>query len=478
MLIDLELWRWRLAAIGLALVAMTGLAVDATGFAILMLLASAVALIQCGRIAAGDYANFTCLFLSFFLLYALSGPTAAHFGDGLHPVFPRPYLTNEILFLTALSVIGLAAGLWSSQSVRRAGTTSAAPGPVARDLHVLGCVFAAAASAMELTNTIRAGGLATLVLGKASVQSAVADLALTLPADLVLVLAAALLGLAISEERASGPRWHRGLALRIGAWLLLALPSLAIYLVLGRRSVLLAIALALLVGACWKHPVTRIRWSLFAAAAVFYVFMGVLFTARAQIGVTLATGDWEALRQRVATTEFWARSLNPATLEFGGTFGNVNTYLLAGERPLLLGRTYVEGLASEVPRSLWPDKPVTATYAFRDTHFPEQAERGRIAGTAFSSLLEALMNFGAAGVVVIYFAIGLGLGLLERIRLRSRSVLMLPLFYLLLLPQSMRFHRSALENPFAWPLLLAALGTLGYLLMRALAGRSNGTASS
>jgi hypothetical protein len=465
-LIDRTLWSWRLAAISVAVMAMICVSLDFTGVAILVMLGACILLIRCGRVATGGYANFTCVFLFFFMLYGLSGPIAAHFGEGLHAVFPRPYRTDEILLLIGLSVIGLAMGLSSSRRISQAITVVARPPLVAMDLYLLGFLFAAVASVMEVTNTLRAGGFETLVLGKAFVQSAVADMAWTLPADLVLLLAAAFLGLAIASQRAAESQRKRSIAMRVAAWAVIASPSILTYLTLGRRGVLLSVALALFVGLWWKLRIARLSRTFILIVALGYILMGAMFAARAQVGYGLATGDWEGLKQRTRTPEFWAFSLNPAAIEFGGTFGNINTYLLAGKSPLLWGQTYAEGLTVEIPRSVWPGKPQTATYVFRDTHFPELAERGSIAGTAFSSLLEALMNFGTAGIVLVYIAMGAGISLLEQMRARDTSALFFPLFYLLLLPEAMTFHRSAFDNPFFWPLTLALIGTASYLALR------------
>lgn len=465
-MIDIRLWRWRLAVLTLTVASMICLALDATAAAIFAMLGACIALIHCGRIATGGYANFTCVFLFFFLLYGLSGPVAAHFGAGLHPMFPRPYLTNEILFLIGLSVAGLALGIWSTNRSASHPNAKKRSLPITRDLFLLSYMFATAASAMEVINTMRAGGFGMVALGKAYLQSTVADLTWTLPAELFLLLAAAFFGLAIAANTASRQSVSVKLPLRVSIWLLMATPAILIYLALGRRSVLLSVAIAVFVGAFWHLTMSRLRWVFVLVVALGYVFMGAIFVARAQVGIGLATGNWDDLRQGMTSSEFWARSLNPATIEFGGTFGNINTFLLAGGDHLRLGETYAEGLAVEIPRSVWPSKPRTATYEFRDKHFPELAERGTIAGTAFSSLLEALMNFGVGGILFVFAAIGVGISSLERTRAQCSSTLLFPLFYILLLPEAMTFHRGSFDNPFAWPLLLAVTGTLAYLVLR------------
>jgi len=158
----------------------------------------------------------------------------------------------------------------------------------------------------------------------------------------------------------------------------------------------------------------------------------------------------------------------PAANEFGSPFGNFNTHLLLRElNEPRYGETYLTGLTIPIPRFIWADKPQSITYEFRDTYFSDWAERGAIAGTAFSSLLEAYINFGKAGVAVVYFIVALAMGALERARLRSKS-LAFAVFYLTLIPEAITFHRSSLGMPLFWPLVFALLGCCSYVILRSL----------
>ena len=56
---------------------------------------------------AGALTSLLVMFACFNLLYAISGPIAALYGDGLGSLFSTPYETGGFLFLFGLSMIGL-----------------------------------------------------------------------------------------------------------------------------------------------------------------------------------------------------------------------------------------------------------------------------------------------------------------------------------------------------------------------------------
>lgn len=456
-------------SLGTVLVSFVSLIFIAAGYleaALLFACLAGIVLLALGWIAVGGYANITFIFFFFFFLYGVSGPLAAVYGDGVGDLFPRPYLSAGYLVLYDLAVIGLASGILMSMGGAQSGTSHWRTAWRGSDLLFLACLFAGLASAMELANVLRAGGFGLLIMGKAVTQSAISDLSVTLPSKEILVLSAALAGLGISSvrliESALTFRRYRGAVI----WLILAAPMLLMYIVIGRRGVLLAVLFAMVVGLFWSYPLTKIKPAILMLGLTIYILMSGLFGARAQLGYGLMTGDWSAVIQRISTTEFWVKNLNPAQNEFGAPFGNVNTYLLSGDQSMRLGQTYVDGFAIHVPRYIWPDKPRTATYQFRDEYFPDLADRGAIAGTAFSSILEAYMNFGKSGVFLVYALVSFFLGWLEKKRRKGTAGLFYPVFYLTFLPTAISFHRSALENPFVWPLLSACIAVFGYLLLR------------
>jgi len=98
----------------------------------------------------------------------------------------------------------------------------------------------------------------------------------------------------------------------------------------------------------------------------------------------------------------------------------------------LNGRTYSPIATFPIPRALWPDKPEGGGNAwFTRTYFPAYYGPHRIE-TSVSFVGESYANFGAAGVVVLPFALGLALSLLYR-SLRATSDVRFVVAYALLL---------------------------------------------
>ena len=135
-------------------------------------------------------------------------------------------------------------------------------------------------------------------------------------------------------------------------------------------------------------------------------------------------------------------ALNPAATEFGAAFGNFSEFVSqGGERPRL-GSSYLQSLLLPIPEFLYPGKkPGQIAYQFRDRFFPAMADAGAIAGTAYSSLLEAYVNFGIGGGLAVYFLLGCLLCLAERVRVSAAGI-QWHLGYLLLVSSAVAFHRS------------------------------------
>lgn len=440
-------------------------------FAIALSFVSSISLVILGRILVGHYTNFTVVFLGFSALYGLSGPIAAQYGEGLPPVFPTPYLTEEFLFCYSLAILGMVFGLWFVASLRSAKRSDMRiRGYNTTALLSTSYLFSLAASLMEIVNFWRVGGFQTLFAGKAVYQSAVADLTGTLPSIQVMLLSAALLGLSFSishTDLSNGKMKIRHYLPRVFVWVVLGLPLILSLLLLGRRGPLLSLIVVLFVGLFYARPIRTLRLKWIAVGLIVYMALGFLYGARSYVAPALASGDWSRLLERIGTAEFWITSLNPARNEFGAPFGNFNTYILYGGSGLRWGETYLIGFAEPIPRFIWPNKPKTVTYEFRDTFFPDWAERGRIAGTAYSSILEAYVNFGQVGVFVVYTVVGFFLGLLEVRRAGSGS-LGYATFYLTLLPVSISFHRSSFGLPLLWPLVLSVSAVMTYTFITAI----------
>lgn len=440
-----------------------------TDFALAFSLSSSIIIIVLGYLLVGNYTNFTVVFLIFSFLYGLSGPIAAEYEQGLPAAFPTPYYTDEFLLHYSLAVLGMTFGLIVVACLRPYDTSRYQNVRTYSKTALLSasyllCLFA---SLMEMTNFLRVGGLQTLTAGKAVYQSAVSELTGTLPSIEVMFLAAALFGIAfsISKDGSNDSIRIKNILLQVCMWLVFSLPLILSLIVLGRRGPLLALIIMLVVGLFYFQPIRKLRFRWIAVCLLLYVAMAFLYGARWHIAYGLASGDWIMLRERIFTTEFWATSLNPAANEFGAPFGNFNTYVVYGGSDLRWGETYVTGLAMPIPRFIWPNKPESITYEFRDTYFPDWAQLGKIVGTAFSSILEAYINFGTVGVAFVYFVVAFFIGLLEVWRARSGS-LGYAIFYLTLLPVAISFHRSSLGMPLFWPLMLTIAGSLVYTSIR------------
>jgi len=423
---------------------------------------AAILLIFLGCLLTGNYSSFTVIFLVFSAFYSLSGSIAARYGAGIPSIFPKPYLVDEFLIPNSLAVVGMAVGLVLVAGIKSPSIspTKLAPPWNTRNLFLLACAFAAMASIMEIVNFSRIGGLETLYRGKALYESAISDLTGDLPSMMVLLLSTAFLGLALSTSDTPRRIWARYIAI----WLLCCMPLLLITAVLGDRRELLSIIVIFTVGYFYFSPIKRISFKWMTLILLVYLIMGFLFGIRGPLGDVLPTRDFSLLWNTISKPIFWMTNLNPASNEFSAPFGNFNTYILSSSDHLRWGETYLRGLTIPIPHLIWPDKPQTISLDFRDTYFPDLKKRGITGGTAYSSVLEAYINFGTFGVPIVYFLIALAIGYLERIRSKSRSMT-LALFYLLLLPRAIVFFRSDLGMPVFWPLLLAFSGSWSYKLI-------------
>jgi len=302
-----------------------------------------------------------------------------------------------------------------------------------------------------------------LYLGKAAYQSAVSELPGTLPSMLIMLLSTAFLGLSLSAPNMPREIWMRRFAL----WSVCSLPLVLSLVILGERSNLLSITVVLTMGYFFLGPIKGLKFKWIAFGIIIYLAMGFLYGIRAYLGIILTTGDLSILTARISEPTFWPTSLNPASNDFGCVFGNFNTYILSGASDLRWGETYLRDMTVAIPRLIWPDKPQTIGFDFRDTYFPEWALLGVGGGTAYSSVLEACVNFGTFGVPLVYLLLALAMGYLERVRSRSRSLLF-AIFYLTILPVAITFHRSDLGNPIFFPLLLALVGSWSYVLINSI----------
>jgi len=424
-----------LATLGTALVAS-----GQPGLAVAALLSACLSVIVIALRVAGTWTSVTTIFAVFHAIYGLAGPIASLTGAPLPAVYTQPYRVEEFLFAFGLSTVGLCSGLAIARvlGVVRTGGESAAlrwePSQRA------GTLVIGVGSLFEVVNCVRAGGWPVIVQGKAVYQTAVDALVLTLPSSHVVSLGLAMIAVAMARNASEGRPRIGGLDAVLAA--LALLPSVAITLALGYRSPLLEWLLVGMVGAYYYTPLRKLTWGMVALAAVLYVASGLIFANRAIIGLGFATGDWRSVWRVAQSHERLVQALNPAATEFGAAFGNFSEYISRATDPPRLGATYSRALTSPIPSFLYPGtKPQQIGYEFRDRFFPSMALEGAIAGTAYSSLLEAYVNFGVAGAGLVYTALGMLLALCERVR-QTRPEPAWHFCYVLLVSNAVSFHRS------------------------------------
>lgn len=456
-----------LVVIGLAGTSSILSALNISNFSIFFAAVASVLGIILGRLIIGNYTNFTVIFLTFNMLYGLSGPFSALYGEGLPIHFLRPYLVDEFILHYSLGLMGLAGGLLLVSLMIDSEQFNTKSMIVInwdrRILLLIAQILAVLASIMEEINFLRIGGWETLLAGKAVYQSALSELTGTLPSEMILMLSIAFLGLSLSKVE----RFKRKIKY-ILCWLILGAPVIISWIILGRRLELLQGFLIFLIAYYFFKPIKVISVRFLFVGFCLYLILNSLYGIRGMIGNVLTTGDLSPVVTRITEREFWVFALNPASNEFGSPFGNFNTHWLLRElNESRYGETYLTGLTIPIPRFIWPEKPQSITYEFRDTYFSDWANRGVISGTAFSSILEAYLNFGTMGVPMVYFVLSIAIAILEKVRLRSRS-LAFTIFYIMLIPEAIIFHRSSFGMPLFWPLLLTFIGIILYILLKSI----------
>lgn len=399
--------------------------------------------------SGGGFNTLVVLFAGFHALYGLSGPLATLYGGELHPLFTRPYETGAFLFNYSLATIGLTVGVLVTQRSRRIDFAPTQTHRTPRQLAGYAILLGISSSAMEMVNLVRVGGVAVLLEGKSAYQSLAADLVLDLPSNAFAIVATGVMALALDASRRE--REERVSRSQVAAFSLSLLPLVAVAVLLGQRGLLLGWLLIALVGAGYGRSLRRLNLSFVALAFAVYFALGLIYASRGSRGIALSIGDWSAALKSSVGRDAMIRAFNPAANEFGVTLGNFGEYLKTNDHQLGLGETYLVGLLQPLPSFLYPGtKPQQATFRFRDLAFPGEAERGSIASTGYSSILEAHYNFRETGVLVVYFLLGVALTTLERMRARSRS-LGFGLVYLMLVPSTVMFHRSSFSDSVITP---------------------------
>lgn len=451
-----------------------GLALSGFGVASLVILALAglfATLLACN---VSGLVSLSSVFFAASLLYAISGPLAVLAGTGLPEIFGADLATEEFLCHASLGLLFALLGYGLASRNVSSRTTLIGSGLVYPDRSVYQVILAGGlvglvALAMQLVNYSRIGGLAAFAEGKAYVQSELSELVGDLPAE-PLVYAAAFfsgLGFALASHVRIPQVVRIGLVCSISGPLFAAMS----YLYVGRRIEIVSIGLCFLCGRYFVVPAPSLNLRAATLFLASYLALTTLSGVRDILPDSFHTGDFSEIKDRLFTSSYWADAINPGANEFGAPLGNYSAYVGNIRKEYLFGRSYLEGLTLPVPRLIWPDKPVSVTYQFRDEYFPVERDRGTIAGTAFSSILEAYMNFGVLGVVAVYLLLGSFVGAFDNMVARSASW-QLRLAQALLMPFVLTLPRSSFDAPYVVPLIGLSVVSVALYFIRGAAKKA------
>lgn len=403
----------------------------------------------------GNYTNTSYVFIVFSTLYGVSGPINVIWGEGLHRLFSTPYNIDAYLISYAIANIGFIIGVVIYNLINNSNSSldnsiieykKETVFIISRKIFNAGLVLALFASIFELINLFRIGGFSILFAGKATYQSLESALILTLPSSEIMIVAFSLIGLYLGVIHIEKVK-ETGMRLKITLLLGVSTPFLLIKIILGQRGTLITLFICILIGITYFKPMQRIKPKLIFILVLLYVFLGFLFANRGI--VALIPRDSKLFFEMAFDKERIVNALNPGANEFGAAFGNFNEYYnkVSSNSTPRLGETYIKALVVPIPSFVYPGtKPKQITYEFRDEFFISEASRGAIAGTGFSSILEAYINYKNYGVFFIYLFIGFILQKVDRYY-RYKSLFFM-IMYTVLFSLTMSFHRSAFGTIF------------------------------
>lgn len=420
-----------------------------TSIGLTMLIFNSIFLLFWSKRVAGSYTNATVMFIAFGIFYGLSGPVNALWGEGLHRLFTYPYAITPFLISYSIANLGMLCGIMLYHLLRNTKEKTINNSNYIIEhiyikrklLYSFGLIFVLIASTFELINIIRIGGFALLFSGKAMFQSNLSGLTLTLPATEIMVIGFSLFSLYLGVINYKKVKENK-VKLKIFIFVLLSMPYIGIKTILGQRSLLLTLAICFVIGFSYFNPIKKIKPKLIVILLIMYVFLAFVFANRGI--VSLLQDNPKEFFETALQRERIVKALNPGINEFGAAFGNYSQFhnKNGSNFNARLGTTYIKGLVVPIPSFVYPgSKPKQITYEFRDELFASEASRGSIAGTGFSSILEAYMNFKNIGVFFIYLLVGYFLQKLDK-KYRYKN-LFLVILYIASISQVMSFHRSA-----------------------------------
>lgn len=416
---------------------------------LLIIILSSVILIIWAKNLSENYITVTVFFIIFSVLYGISGPINALWGDGLPGIFSRPYAVKPFLISYSYASIGLIVGIMLSDLLCR-GKYSSRRNVNAFNVNNnnkiirISIILALIGSIFEVVNIIRIGGMTVLFTGKANCQSLITSLSLTLPSFYFINFAFAFLGLSLGRMRANGIKNSKQIS-KIILFIIVALPFLAVKTILGQRGQLLNLFIFLLVGITFYNPMKRIKPKVVVIVMIFYVFMSFLYCNRGI--VSLIQDDPSLFMERAFAKERLVEALNPGSNEFGAAFGNYSEFYNKYNEKFTprYGETYLKGMVVFIPSFMYPGtKPIQIGYEFRNEFFKSEAKRGAIAGTGFSSILEAYINLKNIGVFLVYTITGFTIYTMDK-KFRGLN-LFKNIIYITIFSCTISFHRSGFGN--------------------------------
>lgn len=288
-------------------------------------------------------------------------------------------------------------------------------------------------SLSEGLNLIRAGGVDSMSKGKAFYQGAVNDLALNIPYEGFFFISVALMGLYLN----SISNWLAKLE-KILFYILSISVVLWVNMYIGERGLLVVALVILILALSFYKRYKSIKPSILFAGIVLYSLFTMLTLLREK---TIKYNGFVPFFSEHG--ERMVRLMNPANTEFGASALNYRIYIdrKPQNNDFKWGATYTEVFWSFIPTYVYSNKPKSIIYQFRDNYFSERKKMGSSAGTGFSSLMEAHMNFGFSGSFITYFISSFFLIYMET--RRGKSNLFGNLLYLLLFNIYLIYSRSA-----------------------------------
>ena len=390
-----------------------------------------------------NYINLVTFFMCFHVLYGLIGPITLMWIGGFPDIYGKVFDISAYLFAYTLATTGLLVGFYfcfSKQKIKKESLNIELTNKKILFFKSITYIITFGTTFGEIINFIRVGGFQTLYKGKAVYQAVVGDLFLTIPTNVLFDLSISFICVIIILNLRKNKKMDKTFII---INFILLLPFIFIKILLGQRGILLSSIIIIFLAFSYFKPIRKITKKIVLIVLICYFSLSFLYVARP--GIKYIFNDFDRFSELVFKKERIMLVLNPGSNEFSCGFGNFNTLYVSNDYNFLYGKSYLNGLFNFVPGFLYPgDKPLSITYQFRDIYFPEEKERSRIAGTAFSSILEAYWNFGFIGIFIMYILFSIILFLIEN-KMKNKSIWFL-LIYFSISPLVMSFHRSELGD--------------------------------